>query len=142
MFEIIQIAVLPHNANYNFILNGGGETVVFDPSLARPVIDVLQEKGWKLDRIINTHHHWDHTDGNLELKEYYGAKVLGYSQDAKRIPGIDVKVNEGDEVQICGETAKVLFLPGHTLGHIAYYFEELNILFSGDVIFAMGCGIL
>jgi hydroxyacylglutathione hydrolase len=142
MFEIIQIEVLPHNANYNFILHGGGETIVFDPSLSKPVIDVLDKKGWKLDRIINTHHHWDHTDGNIELKEHYNAKVVGFNKDSKRIPGIDVQLNEGDEIEICGETAKVMFLPGHTTGHIAYYFSDIDILFSGDVIFAMGCGRL
>ncbi len=140
MFKIIQIAVLPHNANYNYILHGGGETVVIDPSLFAPIQEVLKEKKWHLDKIINTHHHWDHTDGNIELKEYYDAKVVGFSKDAERIPGIDLLVNEGDEIIICGETAKVLFLPGHTIGHIAYYFEELNLVFSGDVIFGMGCG--
>ncbi|MDA0781401.1 MAG: hydroxyacylglutathione hydrolase [Rickettsiales bacterium] len=142
MFEIIQIAVLPHNANYNYILHGEGETVIVDPSLSAPIIDVLKEKGWRADKIINTHHHWDHTDGNMELKEFYNAKVIGFLQDAHRIPGIDIFLNEGDEIQICGEKARIMFLPGHTTGHIAYYFEELDILFSGDVIFAMGCGRL
>ena len=94
MFDIIQIAVLPHNANYNYILHGGGETVIVYPSLSAPIIDVLKEKGWRADKIINTHHHWDHTDGNMELKEFYNATVIGFSQDAHRIPGIDIFLNE------------------------------------------------
>lgn len=138
--QITQIAVLPANANYNYILHCEGETVVVDPSLSEPVIKVMEENNWRLDKIINTHHHWDHTDGNLELKEKYNCEIYGSAHDSHRIKGITHKLHEGDKITICAQEAEILFLPGHTNGHIAYYFKDLDYLFSGDVLFSGGCG--
>ena len=142
MLEIIQVPVLPANANYNYILHGNGQTVVIDPSVAEDIIEILDQRGWKLDYIYNTHHHWDHTGGNLKLQQHYGAIIVGFAQDKHRIPGINKTVLNNEEINICGQNVKVMHLPGHTLGHIAYYFIEEKALFSGDVIFSAGCGRL
>jgi len=138
--QIQQIPALKDN--YIYLLHGAGETAVIDPSLAAPVLEKLKQEGWKLDCILNTHHHWDHTDGNLELKEQTGAKVIGYSGDSKRIPGIDVQLEDGKIFKVCGQDARAIFIPGHTLGHIAYYFADSGNLFCGDTIFSLGCGRL
>lgn len=142
MLNITQIAVLPHNSNYNYILHDNGITSVIDPSLAEPVLEVLKQNGWQLDYIINTHHHWDHTDGNTPLKDATGAKIIAYKGDSHRIKNIDIAVNNGDIVDICGHRAEVIFTPGHTLGHIIYYLPDDGILFCGDVLFSLGCGRL
>ncbi len=138
--KILQVQALKDN--YIYILHGGGQTAVIDPSLAAPVQDILIKEGWQLDYILNTHHHWDHTDGNIELKTATGAKIIGYKGDEKRIPGIDIKLEDGDVFPLCGTDAKVMFIPGHTLGHIAYYLKGVNSLFCGDTLFSLGCGRL
>lgn len=140
MIKILQITAL--NDNYIYLLHGGGETAVIDPSLAVPVLEILEREGWQLDYILNTHHHNDHTGGNLELKTATGAKIVGYAGDAHRIPGIDAKLNDGDIFKVCGLDSRVMFIPGHTLGHIAYYFAGAASLFCGDTLFCMGCGRL
>ena len=138
--EIVQIPALKDN--YIYLLHGEGQTVVIDPSLAQPVLEAIDSRGWRLDYILNTHHHNDHTGGNLELKAAKGAKIVGYAGDAHRIPGIDVQLKDGDIFKVCGQEARVMFIPGHTLGHIAYYFAEAGSLFCGDTLFSLGCGRL
>lgn len=119
-----------------------GQTAMIDAPSAQPVLDVLDSKGWTLDIILNTHHHWDHTGANKALKKQTGCRILGYKGDAARIPMIDVEVEDGQTIEVCGTVARVIFVPGHTLGHIAYYFEKEGLLFCGDTLFAMGCGRL
>jgi hydroxyacylglutathione hydrolase len=140
--EIHQIAVL--NDNYVYLAHDTetGSTAVIDPAVGGPVLDALAAKGWKLTHILNTHHHNDHTGGNLELKQQTGSIIVGPKADAERIPGIDVEVSDGDTYQIGNATAKVFDVPGHTRGHNAYWFFESNALFSGDTLFSMGCGRL
>lgn len=138
--EIIQIPVLQDN--YIYILHGNAQTAVVDPSLAQPVIDIIEQKGWQLNYILNTHHHNDHVGGNLELKSATGAKIVGYAGDAHRIPGIDIKLQDGESFTVCGLSSRIMFIPGHTLGHIAYYFAEASSLFCGDTLFSLGCGRL
>lgn len=140
--EIVQIPVLKDNYVYLLHDPATGETACVDPSVPGPVLAELQQRKWKLDYILNTHHHWDHTDGNLPVKEATGCKIVGYRGDAHRIPGIDIEVEEGEQFSVCGQKAEILFLPGHTLGHIAYWFPEEKALFSGDVLFGLGCGRL
>ena len=102
----------------------------------------LEENGWHLTHILNTHHHGDHTGANLLLKERWGCTIVGAANDAARIPGIEVRVSDGDTYTFGGLDAKVFEVPGHTTGHIAYYFESEGIAFVGDTLFALGCGRL
>jgi hydroxyacylglutathione hydrolase len=117
-----------------------GVVGVIDPSLSAPVQKALDDKGGKLDYILNTHHHYDHTDGNLELKMDNGAKVVGSSSDYKRVPGIDIKVSEKEEFMFGNAKVQILEVDGHTKGHVAYFFPETNVIFTGDVLFSLGCG--
>lgn len=138
--DIITIPVLTDN--YIYMVHGAGQTVVIDPSVAPPVLKVLQEKSWHLDYILNTHHHPDHIGGNTMLAEKTGAKVIGFQGDKARIPDIAIMVEEGNILELCGEKVIVMHVPAHTMGHIAYYWPESQRLFCGDTLFAMGCGYL
>ena len=140
--EIHPVPVLADN--YVYLLREGesGLVAAVDPSQARPVLDALGRLGWRLTHILNTHHHWDHTGGNLELKEKTGARIVGPRADEARIPGIDVALGEGEEFQFGAETAQIFDIPGHTRGHIAFYFPRAKALFSGDTLFSLGCGRL
>ena len=140
--EIHQIPVLSDNYVYLFRDPESGLVGVVDPAVADPVLDKLKELGWTLTHIINTHHHPDHTGANLELKEKTGCTIVGAKNDAARIPGIDIKVEEGDTFKFGSQKAHVFEVPGHTVGHIAYWFEESDALFCGDTLFALGCGRL
>lgn len=140
--EIHQIPVLSDNYVYLFRDPESGLVGVVDPAVAGPVLGKLKELGWTLTHIINTHHHPDHTGANLELKEKTGCMIVGAKNDAARIPGIDVKVEEGDIFEFGSQKAQVFEVPGHTVGHIAYWFEESDALFCGDTLFALGCGRL
>lgn len=142
MLEIIQIPVL--NDNYIYLTNDpdSGDTAVVDPALAQPVLDVLEEKKWRLTYILNTHHHWDHIGGNLDLKEQTGCKIIGARNDQHRIPGIDILVEENDQISLGTHRAIIFETPGHTSGHIVYYFADDSALFCGDTLFVMGCGRL
>lgn len=138
--KVYQIPAL--RDNYIYILKTETHVAVVDPSEASPVIEFLKKKKWRLNFIFNTHHHWDHTGGNKELKKLYSSKVFGFEKDRHRIPGIDRTFKDGEEF-LFGETnVKVIFIPGHTLGHIAFYFPKEKYLFCGDTLFAMGCGRL
>ena len=94
----------------------------------------------KLDYILNTHHHADHVNGNLELKKKYNSKILGFSQDKRRIPGIDILLEENQKQKIGNLEFEVIFIPGHTKGHIAFFFSKEKIAFTGDTLFSLGCG--
>ena len=138
--EIEQIPTRSDNYVYLLRDSGQGKVAVVDPSDAQPVMDALDRLGWQLTDIINTHHHNDHTGGNLELKEKYGCVVTGPLADHDRIAGIDVDVADGDTFMLGDARATVYDTPGHTRGHIAYWFEESKALFCGDTLFALGCG--
>ncbi|HEY7989878.1 MAG TPA: hydroxyacylglutathione hydrolase [Stellaceae bacterium] len=144
MAELIirQIPVLKDNYVYLIRDPDTGATGVVDPAVAQPVLDALKETGWKLTHILNTHHHSDHTGGNLELKAATGCKIVGPRADRDRIPGIDIEVGDGDTYEFGKRAAKVFDVPGHTRGHIAYWFADSKALFCGDTLFIMGCGRL
>ena len=93
-----------------------------------------------MDFILNTHHHADHVNGNLELKKKYNSKILGFSQDKRRIPGIDILLEENQKQKIGNLEFEVIFIPGHTKGHIAFFFSKEKIAFTGDTLFSLGCG--
>ena len=117
-------------------------TAVVDTPEVEPINRALEEKGWRLTHILNTHHHFDHAGGNEALKERWGCTIVGADMDAARIPGIDVRVKEGEVYKFGKSNARVFEVPGHTSGHIAYHFEDDGIAFVGDTIFALGCGRL
>ena len=138
--EIEQIPVLSDNYVYLVHEPRAGATAVIDPAVAQPVLDRLEAKGWKLDWILITHHHADHTGGNLEVKRATGCKIAGFKGDAGRIPGLDVQLSEGDRFRLGELEAEILETPGHTSGHISYWFPEANALFCADTLFSLGCG--
>lgn len=140
--EIKQIPVLNDNYVYLAHCPATGATGVVDPAVSGPVFDALDETGWTLTHILNTHHHADHTGGNLEIKERTGCTIVGPRADRDRIPGIDVEVGDGDTVMLGEAEATVFDVPGHTRGHIAYWFAGSDALFCGDTLFVMGCGRL
>lgn len=140
--EIKQIPVLNDNYVYLAHCPETDQTAVVDPAVVDPVMDALTDTGWTLTHILNTHHHADHTGGNIEIKSATGCTIVGPRADRDRIPGIDVKVGEGDTYDFGNTQARVFDVPGHTRGHIAYWFEESDTLFPGDTLFVMGCGRL
>ncbi|MGJ0516096.1 MAG: hydroxyacylglutathione hydrolase [Methylomicrobium sp.] len=142
MLEIVQIPVLADNYIYLVHDPVSQDTAAVDPAEAQPVLDILASKGWKLSYILNTHHHWDHVGGNLELQQQTGCRVIAPAADRHRIPGIDQSVSEGDKIALGRHVGRVMFTPGHTLGHIVYHFAEDGLLFCGDTLFVMGCGRL
>jgi len=142
VLEVLQIPVLSDNYVYLAHDPETGATAAVDPAVGGPVLDALDEKGWALSHILNTHHHGDHTGANVELKRATGCTIVGAANDAARIPGIDERVSEGDAYDLGNARARVFEVPGHTCGHIAYWFEDSAALFCGDTLFAMGCGRL
>ncbi len=140
--EIEQIPVLTDNYIYLLRDTASGACAVVDPALAEPVLARLAARGLTLDLIFNTHHHGDHVGGNLELKRATGCRIIGPAADAARIPGIDETVGDGDETALGSARARVFDVPGHTRGHIAYWFADDQALFCGDTLFALGCGRL
>ena len=141
MTEILIIKCL--NDNYAYIyLNDKKEAFVVDPSEASPVIDTLEKNDLQLKYILNTHHHFDHIGGNYELKEKYNCKIVGSKKDRERIPGIDIEISDGDYWSFKEHTAQIIEIPGHTSGHIAFFFKSLNAVFTGDTLFSLGCGRL
>ena len=129
------------NDNYSYLIYEKltNKVSIVDPSEFKACDKIIQ-KYEKLDFILNTHHHFDHVDGNLQLKKKYKANVLGFANDKDRIPGIDILLKENEKFKIGNLEFKVIFIPGHTKGHIAYFFEKEKILFSGDTLFSLGCG--
>ena len=128
--------------NYGVLVHepSSGLTAAIDAPCAATVLKVLNEKGWRLSHILTTHHHADHTGGNLSLKQETGCQVIGPRTESSRIPGIDVEVGEGDAIEFGAYRVRVLETPGHTLGHVSYWIPEASVAFVGDTLFAMGCG--
>ncbi|KAF0118615.1 MAG: hydroxyacylglutathione hydrolase [Rhodospirillaceae bacterium] len=142
MLTIEQIPVLSDNYVHLLHDTTTGATAAMDPAVAEAVLEVLKARGWTLTHVLNTHHHWDHTGGNEALKRATGAIVVGAAADADRLPGLDVGVREGDTFALGACTARILAVPGHTRGHIAFWFADAAALFPGDTLFSLGCGRL
>lgn len=140
--EIVQVPAFLDNYLYLIREASSGLVGVVDPGDPAPIRAALAERGWRLTHILNTHHHPDHVGGNLDLKRGFGATVVGPKADAGRIPGIDVELEDGQRWRFGEVEAEVVFVPGHTRGHIAYWFAEDKALFCGDTMFALGCGRL
>ena len=140
--EIVQIPVLSDNYVYLVREPQSNAVGVVDPAVHEPVLAELKQRNWTLTHILNTHHHPDHVGGNLALKAATGCTIIGPEADAERIPGLDIAVGDNEGINLGGETARVFDVPGHTRGHIAYWFADSKALFCGDTLFALGCGRL
>ncbi len=134
------IKCLQDNYSYLIIDKNNLRACVVDPSEASPIINFVEKKKLKLVYILNTHHHNDHVGGNLELKRKYNSKVIGFKEDKKRIPGIDILVEDNQIWNEDNFEAKIYHVPGHTSGHIAFHFFKEKKLFIGDTLFSLGCG--
>lgn len=128
--------------NYGFLVHDpeSGATAAIDCGHAESYLQALNAKGWNLTEIWITHHHWDHTDGLIELKEKTGCLVRGPQERSAPINGLDKHFWDGDSFQFAGHEVKVIATPGHTTDMINYYLADENILFSGDTLFTLGCG--
>ena len=138
--KIIPIPCL--NDNYAYIVKDNiTKTVgVVDPSEAEPIINYLKKEKLELNYILNTHHHFDHIGGNIELQKLYKSKIIGFKDDKHRIPGINITLNDGEKFKFGKSQIKVIHIPGHTSGHICFFFEKEKIAFTGDTLFSLGCG--
>ena len=140
---MLNIEIIPClKDNYSYLLYDKDKNIVaiIDPSDFNECDKIINKKYNKLDFILNTHHHIDHVGGNQKLKKKYNSKVLGSEIDKDRIPDIDIRLREKENFKIGKSSFEVLFVPGHTKGHIAFYFEKEKIIFTGDTLFSLGCG--
>ncbi len=140
--EIVTIPCLADNYAYLLHDAATGATAVVDVPEVGPIVAELKARGWRLSDILITHHHADHIQGVAELVAATGAKVTGAAADAHRLPPLDRAVAEGDQINLGSETGRVLDVPGHTLGHIAYHFPASRAVFTADSLMALGCGRL
>ena len=130
--------------NYAWLLrdSNSGATAIVDPADAAPVIEAIEKAGGRLDAILLTHHHADHTAGADEVRSRFDAPVIGAAADRHRLPKLDVAVKEGDEVRLGDAVGRVIETPGHTRGQINFFFPDGDVLLSGDTLFSLGCGRL
>jgi hydroxyacylglutathione hydrolase len=117
-----------------------GTTAAIDAPAAAAVEAALQKTGWRLGEILVTHHHADHTQGIAELKAHHNCRVVAPRAEAARIAHVDETVGEGDSVKVGGLQGRVIDTPGHTAGHISYFFPADKLAFVGDTLFSIGCG--
>jgi hydroxyacylglutathione hydrolase len=128
--------------NYGVLLHdpSTGTTAAIDAPEAAAVEAALAEKGWRLTDILVTHHHADHTAGIEELKKKHLCRVIAPRKEAAKIAKVDVTVREGDIVTVGSMVGRVLETPGHTAGHVSYWFKQEKLAFVGDTLFSVGCG--
>ena len=134
------IPCLEDNYSYLIIDESNNDACVIDPGEANPIINFIDNSKINLKYILNTHHHYDHIGGNLELKKKYNSTVVGFEGDKNRIPEIDILVKDNQVWKVNNFEAKIIHVPGHTTGHISYYFKNEKIIFTGDTLFSLGCG--
>jgi hydroxyacylglutathione hydrolase len=140
--RIRQVPCLKDNYAHLLHCPETGATAALDPSEANPVLHAAQAEGLRITHVLNTHHHWDHVGGNGGIKSATGARVVGPEPDRERIPEIDETVAEGRPFWLGNAQAEIFFIPGHTRGHMAFWFPESRALFCGDTLFTLGCGRL
>ena len=134
------IPCLQDNYSYLIIDESNNTACVIDPSEAEPIINFIEKENIHLKYILNTHHHFDHIGGNQDLKNKYNSIVVGYKDDSNRIPEIEVLVEDDQIWKADNFEAKIIHVPGHTTGHISFYFFNDKLIFTGDTLFSLGCG--
>ena len=134
------IKCLKDNYAYLIIDEIKRNACVVDPSEAKPIINYIEKNKINLKYILNTHHHYDHVGGNVELKKKYACNVIGFIEDKDRIPEIDILLKDNQIWKEDNFEAKIYHIPGHTTGHIAYHFFKEKKIFTGDTLFSLGCG--
>ena len=140
--ELITIPCLTDNYAYLLHDTVTGDTALIDAPEAAPILADLKRRCWGLDQILLTHHHWDHIDGVTAIVEATSADILGAAADAHRLPPLTRALVAGDTVQVGTHSGSVIDVPGHTIGHIAFYFADAGLVFSADSLMAGGCGRL
>lgn len=141
----LEITIFPClSDNYGILLHdeSTGQTTSLDSPDGEEIAAQCKARGWTLTEIWNTHHHWDHTGGNLFLKEKYDLTITGPGMIEGRIPGLDKGVGDGDQFDFAGHKVHVWHTPGHTKDHIVFYVPDAQAVFVGDTLFIMGCGRL
>lgn len=143
--EIVTLPTLTGSMNnYNFLLHDTetGQTALVDAPEDDNIAKELKSRGWGLDIILLTHHHWDHIDGAAALASEFGSKIIGAAQDSHRLPPLDQEIVPGEPFELFGREVQVIDVPGHTIGHVAFYMPSERALFSADSLMALGCGRL
>jgi hydroxyacylglutathione hydrolase len=140
--QIERIPTLGDNYTYLLICDETNQAAVVDAPEAAPVVARVEKTGAQVVKILSTHHHPDHSMANPELAARWQVPVFGHRSDSARLPGFTTGLEEGDRVEVGRHTARVLFIPAHTRGHIAYVFDAAQAIFCGDTLFAAGCGRL
>ena len=134
------IPCLHDNYSYLIIDESNNDACIIDPSEAEPIINFIENNKINLKYVLNTHHHYDHVGGNLKLKKKYNASIIGFEGDKDHIPEINILVKDNQVWKSNNFEAKIIHVPGHTTGHISYYFINEKIIFTGDTLFSLGCG--
>jgi hydroxyacylglutathione hydrolase len=140
--RVERIPTLRDNYTYLIVCEATNEAAIVDAPEFDPVVRRVEATGARVTKILSTHHHPDHSMANPQLAERYGVPVFGHRSDAHRLPGFTHGIEEGDSVSVGKEEARVLFIPAHTRGHVAYAFTRACAVFCGDTLFAAGCGRL
>ncbi len=130
--------------NFGVLLRdpGTGEAALIDAPQEGPILHAIERTGWTPKSILVTHHHGDHVEANLALKQRFGLTIIGPAKEASKIPGIDQTVEDGDTLDFGGERLQVIATPGHTAGHVSYFFPDSKVAFTADTLFSLGCGRL
>jgi hydroxyacylglutathione hydrolase len=140
--QVERIPTLGDNYTYLLICDETGEAAVVDAPEEAPVVKRVEALGANVTQVLSTHHHPDHSAANPHLAKRYSAPVFGHVSDSERLPGFTDGLEEGDTISVGNQQARILFIPAHTKGHIAYVFDDADAIFSGDTLFAGGCGRL
>lgn len=138
------VQILCGRDNYAVLLHDApsGKTAIVDTPELAPIEAELKRRGWRLDLILTTHHHGDHTAGHTALKAAHGCSVVAPVSEFAKVPGADRGVKEGDTIDFAGHRISVIDTPGHTNGHVSFHLAAQHLLFAGDTLFALGCGRL
>ncbi len=140
--RVERVPTLGDNYTYLIVCEETGEAAVVDAPEAEPVVARVEASGARVAKLLSTHHHFDHSAANPELAKRYDVPVFGHASDSGRLPGLTEGLEEGDTVNVGKQVARILFIPAHTKGHIAYVFDDAQAVFCGDTLFAAGCGRL